>query len=84
MTATHAADHPATTVAERGRSQPSGEQEVAFKKGDRIEHAAVGRATVTSGKLGPNGELKVRPDVLHHSGKKIVEIMARRATKLPA
>jgi hypothetical protein len=34
------------------------------------------------GKLGPNGELKVRPDERHHSGKKTIEVMARRCTKL--
>ena len=54
----------------------------AFRKGDRIHHASIGKATVTSGKLGPNGELKVRPDDPHHSGKRVVEVMARRALRI--
>jgi hypothetical protein len=53
-----------------------------FKRGDRINHAGIGTGTVTSGKLGPHGELKVRPDEPHHSGLKVVEVMARRCVKL--
>jgi hypothetical protein len=53
-----------------------------FKRGDRVYHQAIGAGTVTSGKLGPNGELKVRPDQPHHSGRKIVQIMARRCVRL--
>lgn len=81
-----AADHPATTVSER--IAPPAEPEIVFKKGDRIAHAALGstdalgKATVVSGKLGPHGELKVRPDDPHHSGRKIVEVMARRCIRL--
>ena len=78
----YARANPATTIAERDRPAPAGEVEVTFKKGDRIEHPAVGTATVTSGKLGPNGELKVKPDQPHHSGSKVVEVMARRSTLL--
>ncbi len=86
VSAGYAADHPATTIAER--VPVAAEPEVTFKKGDRIEHAALGvgdkpgKATVVSGKLGPHGELKVRPDEPHHSGRKIVEVMARRCVKL--
>jgi hypothetical protein len=53
-----------------------------FKRGDRVFHDAIGRGTVTSGRLGPNGELKVRPDEPHHSGRKIVEVMARRCASI--
>lgn len=77
-----AAAHPSTTVAEA--LTVAAEAQITFKKGDRVEHFAIGKGTVTSGRLGPNGELKVRPDERHHSGKKIVEVMARRAAKLEA
>jgi hypothetical protein len=82
VTPGYAAAHPDTTVTERARPAPIEAGEVTFKRGDRIEHPAVGKATVTSGRLGPHGELKVRPDEPHHSGKKIVEVMARRCIKL--
>lgn len=74
--------HPQTTVAERERAARSCEAPVTFKKGDRIDHPSVGKATVTSGRLGPNGELKVKPDEPHHSGLPVVEVMARRAAKI--
>ena len=82
VSADYADANRATTVAEGSRQAPSGAAEVTFKKGDLIEHPAVGKATVTSGKLGPEGELKVRPVEPHHSGKKVVEVMARRCTLL--
>lgn len=78
----YAAAHRGTTVTERTRSPRSASAVMAFKKGDRINHAGVGTATVTSGKLGPHGELKVRPDEPHHSGLKVVEVMARRCVKI--
>jgi hypothetical protein len=74
--------NPRTTVSERGRQPPSGDLEITFKKGDRVEHPSIGKGTVTSGRLGPKGELKVRPDEPHHSGRRIVEVMARRTAKL--
>jgi hypothetical protein len=82
VTAEYAQAHPRTTVTERATAPTPPEAETVFRKGDRICHPAVGNATVASGRLGPNGELKVRPDEPHHSGKKVVEVMARRAIKL--
>jgi hypothetical protein len=82
VTPEYAEAHRGTTVTERNRAPLTGEEAVTFKRGDRIEHPSVGKATVTSGKLGPHGELKVRPDELHHSGLKIVEVMGRRCVKL--
>lgn len=59
-----------------------GTADPAFKRGDRVTHPSTGPATVTRTKLGPHGELKVRPDAPHHSGRKIVEVMARRCTRI--
>lgn len=61
--------------------------DLAFRGGDRIAHPSIGPATVAGRrgravKLGTNGEIKVRPDEPHHSGRKIVEVMARRCTRL--
>ena len=58
-----------------------------FRGGDRVEHPMIGPATVAGrrgrlAKLGPNGELRVRPDARHHSGQQIVEVMARRVTRI--
>jgi hypothetical protein len=50
-----------------------------FRRGDRIDHPAIGRATVVSGRLGAHGEIRVRPDAPHHSGRRVIEVMARRA-----
>ena len=60
-----------------------------FRGGDRVTHPSTGPATVAGRKgvrahLGPNGELKVRPDEPHHSGKRIVEVMARRCERIEA
>jgi hypothetical protein len=69
--------------------QQQDDEAPAFKGGDRVFHASTGPATVAGRKgskahLGPNGELKVRPDEPHHSGKEIVEIMARRVELIDA
>lgn len=53
-----------------------------WKRGDRGHHPSVGNFTVASGKLGPNGELKVKPDIEHHSKKKVIEVMSRRCEKI--
>ena len=56
--------------------------EAEWKRGDRGHHPSVGNFTVASSKLGPEGELKVKPDHAHHSKKKIIEVMARRCEKI--
>jgi hypothetical protein len=53
-----------------------------LKRGDRVQHGAIGAATVVWGKLGPNGEIRVRPDMRHHSKKATILVMARRCTRI--